>query len=105
MRLAVINDSWPLTKPFFNQIREISREFGVYTDQELRALLKFYHSLGKIIHFGIICRHFIYLENMFFIQNSGHQHGGSSVLKNTVIFSPAAFSKIIYRLTTKQFLV
>ena len=54
MRLALINDFWPLTKPSFNQIREISREFGVYTDQELRALLKFYHSLGKIIHFGII---------------------------------------------------
>ena len=34
-------------------IREISRDFGVYTDQELRALLKFYHSLGKIIYFGI----------------------------------------------------
>lgn len=65
MRLALINDFWPLTKPSFNQIREISREFGVYTDQELRALLKFYHSLGKIIHFGI--RHFTsILENMYF---------------------------------------
>ena len=50
-------------KTFCNQIREISREFGVYTDQELRALLKFYHSLGKIIHFGI--RHFVN-ENVYF---------------------------------------
>ena len=35
------------------QIREVSRDHGVYTDQELRALLKFYHGLGKIIFFGI----------------------------------------------------
>ena len=34
------------------QIREVSRDHGVYTDQELRALLKFYHGLGKIIFFG-----------------------------------------------------
>ena len=64
MRLAVTNDSWPLTKPFFYQIREISREFGVYTDQELRALLKFYHSLGKIIHFGTCCIDICFHKNM-----------------------------------------
>ena len=34
------------------QIREISRDAGVYTDQELRAILKFYHSFGKITFFG-----------------------------------------------------
>ena len=36
----------------FLQIREISRDAGVYTDQELRAILKFYHSFGKITFFG-----------------------------------------------------
>merc|ERR1719433_124473 len=35
-----------------DMIREISRDAGVYTDQELRAILKFYHSSGKITFFG-----------------------------------------------------
>ena len=34
------------------QIRELSRDVGVYTDQELRAILNFYHSFGKITFFG-----------------------------------------------------
>ena len=35
----------------------------------------------------------------------GDHHGGSTVLKNTVIFSAADFSEIIYRLTTRQLAV
>ena len=31
----------------------------------------------------------------------GGQHGGSPVLRDTVIFSPAAFSQIVYRLTAR----
>ena len=54
--------------------------------------------------------HFCFHKNINLLINilywySGHQHGGSAVLKNTVIYSPTAFSKIIYRLTTNQFLV
>ena len=35
----------------------------------------------------------------------GDHHGGSTVLKNTVIFSATDFSEIIYRLTTRQLVV
>ena len=35
----------------------------------------------------------------------GDHHGGSTVLKNTVIFSATDFSEIIYRLTTRQLMV
>ena len=35
-----------------SQIREVSRDVGIYTDQELRAILQFYHSLGKITYYG-----------------------------------------------------
>ena len=99
----------------FLQIREISRDAGVYTDQELRAILKFYHSFGKITFFGenalflnerlhnlILCcilgSRWFDICHLYF---PGGQHGGSPVLRDTVIFSPAAFSQIVYRLTAR----
>ena len=43
-----------VTIAHIDTIRDISRDVGVYTDQELRALLTFYHNLGKIVYFGKI---------------------------------------------------
>ena len=81
------------------QIREISRDAGVYTDQELRAILKFYHSYGKITFFGEKYTGVFDLDLDF--NFLGDQHGGSPVLRDTIIFSPAAFSQIVYRLTAR----
>lgn len=65
-------------------IRELAREVEVYTDQELRAILEFYNSLGIVAYWG---------------QN----HAGSDILKNTIIFSPTSFIDLLSKLTANMF--
>ena len=77
----------------------MSREAGVYTDQELRAILQFYHSCGKITYYGDRSL----LGERSPVVSLGGQHGGSPVLRDTVIFSSTAFSKIVYRLTARMY--
>ena len=72
----------------------------IYTDQELRAILEFYNSLGIVVYWGTTSWQSSFAD---FSAVSGQNHAGSDLLKNTIIFSPTSFIDLLSKLTANMF--